>query len=159
MSTFKDKPLKKCHTDDRKMIDDIHSIIVKDLNGDGIITDDDKTILGDPYPEIVWSLTNDFKIGNFDLSVMIQGSQGAEVKNIGDQYFFTHWTGGTSDEQAVVNAGIISDASFLQPRIHTNDVVQSAGYFSLRNVTASSSVSFPEKAFASSSFPKTISIP
>ena len=109
-------------------------VIVKDLNGDGIITDADKTILGDPYPEIVWSLSNEFKYKNVDFSFMIQGSQGAEVKNIGDQYFFTHWTGSTSDEQAVVDAGIISDASFLKPRIHTNDVVQSAGYFSLRNV-------------------------
>ncbi len=109
-------------------------VIVKDLNGDGIISDADKTILGNPYPEIVWSLSNEFKYKNFDFSFMIQGSQGAEVKNIGDQYFFTHWTGSTSDEQAVVDAGIISDASFLKPRIHTNDVVQSAGYFSLRNV-------------------------
>jgi TonB-linked SusC/RagA family outer membrane protein len=109
-------------------------VIVKDLNGDGLITDEDKTILGDPYAEIVWSLTNEFKLGDFDFSFMIQGSQGAEVKNIGDQYFFTHWTGGTSDEQAVVDAGIIPNASFLKPRIHTNDVVQSAGYFSLRNV-------------------------
>ncbi|TVZ57324.1 TonB-linked SusC/RagA family outer membrane protein [Lutibacter sp. Hel_I_33_5] len=109
-------------------------IIVKDLNGDGIITNADKTILGDPYPEITWSLTNDFNIGNFDFSFMIQGSQGAEVKNIGDQYFYTHWTGATTDEQAVVTAGIIPDASFLQPRIHTNDIISSAGYFSLRNV-------------------------
>ena len=109
-------------------------VIVKDLNGDGIITDADKTILGDPYPDIVWSLSNEFKYKNFDVSFMIQGSQGAQVKNIGDQYFFTHWTGSTSDEQAVVNAGIISDVSFLKPRIHTDDVVQSAGYFSLRNV-------------------------
>ena len=115
-------------------------VIVKDLNGDGLITDDDKTILGDPYPEIIWSLTNDFNYKNFDFSFMIQGSQGAEVKNIGDQYFGTHWQGGTSDEQAVVDAGIISDASFLQPRIHTNDVVQSAGYFSLRNVNIGYSV-------------------
>ena len=109
-------------------------IIVKDLNGDGIITDADKTILGDPYPDIVWSLSNDFSYKNFDFSFMIQGSQGAEVKNIGDQYFFSQWNGATSDEQAVVNAGIIPDASFLKPRIHTNDVVMSAGYFSLRNV-------------------------
>jgi len=109
-------------------------VIVKDLNGDGLITDDDKTILGDPYPEIIWSLTNDFKFGNFDFSFMIQGSQGAEIKNIGDQYFFSHWVGATTDEQAVVDAGIISDASFLQPRVQTNDVVMSAGYFSLRNV-------------------------
>ena len=109
-------------------------IIVKDLNGDGIITNDDKTILGNPYPEITWSLSNEFKLANFDFSFMIQGSQGAEVRNIGDQYFYTHWTGATTDEQAVVDAGIIPDASFLKPRIHTNDVISSAGYFSLRNV-------------------------
>ncbi len=65
---------------------------------------------------------------------MIQGSQGAEVKNIGDQYFGTHWQGSTTDVQAVVNDGIISHPSFLQPRVLTNDVVQSAGYFSLRNI-------------------------
>ena len=51
-----------------------------------LITDDDKTILGDPYPDVIWSLTNEVTIGNFDFSIMIQGSQGAEVKNIGDQY-------------------------------------------------------------------------
>ena len=28
MSTFKDKPLKKCHTDNRKMIDDIHQELI-----------------------------------------------------------------------------------------------------------------------------------
>jgi predicted RNA-binding Zn-ribbon protein involved in translation (DUF1610 family) len=32
MSKLKDKPLKKCHTDDRQMIDDIHNKIVKELN-------------------------------------------------------------------------------------------------------------------------------
>ncbi len=109
-------------------------VIVKDLNGDGIITDEDKTILGDPYPEFIWSLTNEFGFGNFDISVMLQGSLGAEVKNIGDQYFGTHWQGRTSDEAQVVADGVISHASFLQPRIWTDEVVQSAGYFSLRNV-------------------------
>jgi len=109
-------------------------IIVKDLNGDGLITDADKTILGDPYPDLIWSLTNEFNIGNLDFSFMIQGSQGAEVKNIGDQYFETHWQGDTNDAQEVVEAGIIPHPSFLQARVLTNDVVQSAGYFSLRNI-------------------------
>ena len=109
-------------------------VIVKDLNGDGLITNDDKTILGDPYADLVWSLTNEFIVGSFDFSIMIQGSQGAEIKNIGDQYFGTHWQGSTSDVNAVVEAGIISHPSFLQPRIHTDEVVQSAGYFSLRNI-------------------------
>lgn len=109
-------------------------VIVKDLNGDGLITDEDKTILGDPYPDIIWSVTNEFYYGNFDFSIMIQGSQGAEVKNIGDQYFGTHWQGSTTDYEAVVDAGIIPHTSFLQARVLTNDVVQSAGYFSLRNI-------------------------
>lgn len=109
-------------------------VIVKDLNGDGLISDEDKTILGDPYPDLIWSLTNEFGIGNFDFSVMIQGSLGAEVRNVGDQYFFTHWQGATSDVQKVIEDVIISDASFLQQRVHTNDIVQSASYFSLRNV-------------------------
>jgi TonB-linked SusC/RagA family outer membrane protein len=110
-------------------------IIVKDLNGDGIITDDDKTILGDPYADIVWSLTNEFKFGNVDFSFMIQGSQGAQVKNVGDQYFY-HFSGATIDggaEQLVAD-GVISDPSFLQEKIFTDDIVQNAGYFSLRNV-------------------------
>ena len=37
MSTFKDKPLKKCHTDKRKMIDDIHNNITDDLSAAGKI--------------------------------------------------------------------------------------------------------------------------
>ena len=109
-------------------------IIVRDLNGDGIITDADKTILGDPYPDLIWSFTNQFQFGNLDFSIMIQGSQGAEVKNIGDQYFETHWTGATLDANLLVEDGIIPHTSFLQEKVLTNYVVQSAGYFSLRNI-------------------------
>jgi len=56
------------------------------------------------------------------------------VKNIGDQYFGTHWQGSTSDVQAVVDAGVIPHPSFLQAKVLTDNVVQSAGYFSLRNI-------------------------
>ncbi|WP_298237889.1 TonB-dependent receptor [uncultured Algibacter sp.] len=118
-------------------------IIVKDLNGDGLITDDDKTILGDPYPDITWSLTNEFKFGNLDFSFMIQGSQGAQVRNVGDQYFY-HFSGATVDGGAeqLVDDGIIDDVSFLQAKIFTDDIVQNAGYFSLRNVNIG--YKFPE---------------
>ena len=36
MSLLKDKPLKKCHTDNRKMIDDIHIEIIKDMDQDDL---------------------------------------------------------------------------------------------------------------------------
>lgn len=109
-------------------------IIVKDLNGDGIITDEDKAILGDPYPDLIWSLTNEFVFGNFDFSFMIQGSEGAEVKNIGDQYFFNWFGQATVDPQQVVEDGVVPHISFIQEKVLTNQVVQSARYFSLRNI-------------------------
>lgn len=110
--------------------------IVKDLNGDGLITEEDKTILGSPYPDLVYSFTNEFKVGNFDFSFMVQGSLGAQVNNIGDQYFY-NWFGNRTrsggELEAVAN-GLVSDVSFIQEKVLTSDVIASADYFSLRNV-------------------------
>ena len=111
--------------------------IVKDLNGDGLITDEDKTILGDPYPDLVYSFTNDFKMGAFDFSFMVQGSLGAQVNNIGDQYFF-NWFGNrtrSGGEAQAVADGLVPDESFIQEKVLTSEVIASADYFSLRNVT------------------------
>ena len=108
--------------------------IVLDLNGDGIITDADKTILGDPYPDFIWSITNEFSYKRFDLSFMFQGSMGAQVKNIGDQYFFTWWQGATTSPQQMVDDGVIPHTSFVQQKVWTDQVVQDASYISLRNV-------------------------
>ncbi|MDW3209923.1 MAG: TonB-dependent receptor [Reichenbachiella sp.] len=109
-------------------------VIVVDLNGDGVITDADKTKLGNPYPELIWSITNDFRVGNFDFSFMFQGSHGAQVKNIGDQYFYTWWQGATTSPQQLVDDGLIGHTSFVQEKVLTDQVVQDADYFSLRNV-------------------------
>ncbi len=109
-------------------------IIVKDLNGDGLISDEDKTILGDPYPDLIWSFTNEFQIGNFDFSVMIQGSQGAEVRNVGDEYFFNWFGNATVNPQQAVIDGVVPNTSFIKQKVLTNLIVQPAGYFSLRNV-------------------------
>ncbi|UII31628.1 TonB-dependent receptor [Fulvivirga ulvae] len=108
--------------------------IVVDLNGDGIITDADKSILGNPYPDMIWSITNDFKYKGFDLSFMVQGSYGAQVKNIGDEYFYTWWQGATTSPQQMVDDGVVSHTSFIQPKVLTDEVVQDAKYYSLRNV-------------------------
>ncbi len=108
--------------------------IVVDLNGDGIITDADKTILGNPYPDLIWSISNDFSYKGFDLSFMIQGSYGAQVKNIGDEYFYTWWQGATTSPQQMVDDGVVGHTSFIQPKVLTDQVVQDAKYFSLRNV-------------------------
>lgn len=112
-------------------------VIVKDLNGDGKITGDDRTILGDPYPDLLASITNEFTYRDFDLSFMIQGSFGAQVNNIGDQYFY-NWFGNSSRSgaaQEAVEDGLIPHESFIQEKVLTSEVIASADYVSLRNVT------------------------
>ena len=59
---------------------------VGDINGDKVIDDKDRTVIGDPFPDFTWGLTNTFKWKNFDLYVMIQGVQGIDVFN-GDGYY------------------------------------------------------------------------
>src|SRR5690606_12221963 len=51
----------------------------RDINGDGVITDDDRTYLGHYMPDLTYGLnfTADWK--NFDLSLFIQGVQGNEI--------------------------------------------------------------------------------
>ena len=57
----------------------------RDANGkkldepDGLLNNDDRTIIGDPNPDFIFGLTNDFSYKNFDLNVFVQGSQGNDV--------------------------------------------------------------------------------
>lgn len=52
-----------------------------DLNGDGKITEDDKTILGQTSPKWTGGLTNTFYYKDFTLSVFIQTVQGMKKNN------------------------------------------------------------------------------
>ncbi len=105
-------------------------VYVKDLNGDGVIDDDDKTILGNPYPELIWSVTNRFSFAGIDLSFMFQGSHGAEIRNMGDQYLFNHFNSSQD-----YNTETTPDQDFIKEKIFTNDIVQDASYITLRNIT------------------------
>jgi len=66
--------------DDSRMGD----IRFKDVSGpggkpDGIITNADLTIMGSPYPDFYYGMTNRLTYKNFGLSVNIAGSQGAQI--------------------------------------------------------------------------------
>ncbi|UIR56228.1 TonB-dependent receptor [Sphingobacterium sp. SRCM116780] len=58
---------------------------MKDINGDGEITADDKTYLGNPNPTFLFGMTNDFKYKNFDLSIVASGQAGNKIMDINKQ--------------------------------------------------------------------------
>jgi TonB-linked SusC/RagA family outer membrane protein len=106
----------------------------EDLNGDGRITDADKTFIGSPIPDLIYGLNGRVQWGAFDLSASFSGQSGNEVFNgkkavrFGVENFevsyLNRWTGpGTSStEPRVTNAGhnyqaserFIEDGSFFK---------------------------------------------
>ena len=59
----------------------IGDIKYKDLNGDGKITEADRTNIGSPMPKFTFGWTNTFTYKNIDLSIFINGSYGNKVLN------------------------------------------------------------------------------
>ncbi|SHN33114.1 TonB-linked outer membrane protein, SusC/RagA family [Cyclobacterium lianum] len=52
-----------------------------DTNEDGVITDEDKTIVGKNQPDYTWGLTQTIQFKSFDLSAMVYGESGFELIN------------------------------------------------------------------------------
>lgn len=72
-------------TADRSRVGDIRFV---DTNGDGEITTDDRTIIGNPYPDFYFGLTNNISYKNFALSFSISGSYGNKaVYNMDNQLY------------------------------------------------------------------------
>ncbi len=53
----------------------------RDLNGDNIINDKDRTFIGNPNPRFIYALNNAFTYKGFDLSLFVQGVQGNQIFN------------------------------------------------------------------------------
>jgi len=56
-------------------------LIYRDINGDGVVTSSDRTYIGDPNPDFTYGMTNTLSYKNFNLSILIQGSQGNDIFN------------------------------------------------------------------------------
>ena len=52
-----------------------------DTNGDTIVNDSDRTIIGSPHPDFTFGLNTNFAYGNWDLSLFLNGSQGNDIYN------------------------------------------------------------------------------
>jgi TonB-linked SusC/RagA family outer membrane protein len=54
---------------------------VINTNGDNKLDADDRVVLGSPFPDFTWGITNTFTYKSFDLSFLIQGVQGNDIIN------------------------------------------------------------------------------
>ena len=53
-----------------------------DINNDGVLNSDDRKIIGNPNPNAVWGLNNDFSYRGFDLNIFIQAFTGQDIMNL-----------------------------------------------------------------------------
>jgi hypothetical protein len=105
----------------------------QDVNGDGVITPDDRTFFGDPNPKFTYGINLGASYKNFDFSIFLYGSKGNQVMSYRpgltiDQYY-NSWTpqnlnpkypkaesGSYFSTNGVINSWAMEDGSFLKCR-------------------------------------------
>lgn len=108
-----------------------------DINKDGIVNANDRTLLGHANPHYVYGLNNDFKLGNFELSIFLQGAADYSLFNASRLMletgqgieFLNRWT--TSNE----NTDIPRDNSSLYSYCINTRYIEDASYLRLKMVT------------------------
>jgi TonB-linked SusC/RagA family outer membrane protein len=130
----------------------------QDINGDNVIDDEDRVILGDPFPDFTFGLNNTFSYKGFNLDVFIEGKSGFELANfttidsenpIDDlrnrqTYALDRWTpqNQTNEQPSFVNPSraydfnsrVVEDASFV--RLRSARISYSFPNLKLRNISS-----------------------
>ena len=121
-------------------------IVFADTNFDGEITSEDRTIVGDPNPDFIYGLTNNFSYKGFDLSIFLQGSYGNDVFN-GTRLFLESLQGGDNQTTAVLRRWRQPEDITDIPRATTDPVkaaqnkrvssrfIEDGSYLRFKNVT------------------------
>ncbi len=112
----------------------------RDVDGNGQITPEDRTVLGDPFPALTLGFNNSFSFRGFQLDIFFEGRFGYELANVTNidsenpiddlrnrqRYVLDRWTptNNTTDTPSFIspsrpfdfNSRVIEDASFLRLR-------------------------------------------
>lgn len=126
-----------------------------DVNGDGVIDDNDRTFIGSPHPDFLIGLNIDLKYKNFDLSMFFNGSFGNDIYNLTryNSHFFNQSAYNKSSE--VLQAWSPANPNASIPRLSLDDpnnnirpsayYVEDGSYFKLNNLQLG--YSFGEKVY------------
>lgn len=69
----------------------VGDFIYEDTNGDKVVNEEDRVILGDNYPDYIIGFNNEFTYKNFDLSIGLIAKQGMSVINTMHRYTAEAW--------------------------------------------------------------------
>ena len=105
----------------------------KDINGDGVLDADDRTILGYAQPDFFYGFTNSFSYKNFDLSVFFQGVHGSSILNLNLNAELNNNVPEAVNRWTPTNTDTDIPRSALGSRI-TNKQVEDGSFLRLRNV-------------------------
>lgn len=117
----------------------VGDLIFADIDGDGIITPEDRTFIGSPLPRLMYGFNASVEYAGFDMSIDFYGVWGTQILNAKkmarffgvpnfETSFLDRWTGeGTSDtEPRVTNGGY--------PNFEVSDrFIEDASYFRVRS--------------------------
>lgn len=59
----------------------------EDVNKDGKLDANDRTIIGNNQPDFIYGMNNSFSYKNIDLSISVQGMQGGQILNLSRRFF------------------------------------------------------------------------
>ena len=99
----------------------------RDVNGDGKITPEDRTFIGNPNPDFTYGMNFGLTYKEFDISAILYGSQGNDVHNQILNYtnFFSGYAGGKSN--VLLNAWSTQNPNTTIPKIEAQGSFSSSG--------------------------------
>ena len=124
----------------------------RDLNNDGVITDSDRTVIGNPNPSWLFSMNNSLSYKGFELSVFLQGIAGNKIynanniDNTGMAAAYNQTTDVLKRWQGEGTSNSMPRAVFGDPNQNTrvsDRFVENGSYLRLKNITLS--YTFPKQ--------------
>ena len=105
----------------------------EDINGDGVINDNDRTKIGDPHPDLIFGINLNMGYKNWDMSMFWNGSMGNDIFDYTALYYETPYffNGGRStrvlDSWSPTNTGAALPA--LSETILNNEFTSANSFF------------------------------
>ncbi|HMJ46251.1 MAG TPA: SusC/RagA family TonB-linked outer membrane protein, partial [Ferruginibacter sp.] len=95
----------------------VGDLIYADVNGDGFITDQDRTVIGNPYPKLTYGASINLSWKNFDVAMLFNGVSGVDIFNGVRPYSEILWSDGNTTSKVFGASFFNGNGLTSQPRI------------------------------------------